>query len=76
MHQELFMKKVILPSNKPLLLCDENLPRLLVKLLENEGFDVFSPSYLTSVEKIAFLEKTQRRVIVTFDRHFANKLLL
>lgn len=69
------MKKDMPPSNRHFLLCDENLPSLLVKLLKDEGFDVISPIPSTNDEQIASLAKSENRIIVTFDRHFTNRLL-
>ncbi len=63
------------PSRNGLkLLCDENLPRRAVELL-SENFDVKRPLTGSSDAKVAELGKSEARVLVTFDRHFANTLM-
>ena len=62
----------------PKLLCDENIPWKVVKLLEKQGFNVkkafFDPGE-SDDELIAEQAKTEDRVILSFDRHFGNILL-
>lgn len=42
--------------------------------LKENGFDVKTPQAGTDDEKVAKLSKSENRVLVTFDRHFANTL--
>ena len=62
-------------SPKPRLLCDENVPAKVKESLALEGFDVKTPIPRSSDEDVAKLAKSEGRVLVTFDRHFANTLL-
>ncbi|MBI2550025.1 DUF5615 family PIN-like protein [Candidatus Woesearchaeota archaeon] len=62
-------------SPKPKLLCDENVPAKVKESLALEGFDVKMPIPRSLDEDVAKLAKSEGRVLVTFDRHFANTLL-
>jgi len=61
-------------SNKPKLLCDENIPQELIKLLLNEGFDVKRVPLGSEDKNIAKIAKSKERLLLTFDKHFLNKL--
>ena len=62
-------------KNQLKLLCDENVPKKVVKLLLKEGFDVKQPRFGSSDRKVAFVAKSEKRILLTFDKHFANRLL-
>ena len=62
-------------SPKPRLLCDENVPAKVKESLALEGFSVKMPIPRSLDEDVAKLAKSEGRVLVTFDRHFANTLL-
>src|SRR3989338_4102882 len=62
--------------SKPKLLCDANVPYRLNKLLEEQGFDVIRPSYRAEDEEIAEKAKSEKRIILSFDRDFGNIKLL
>jgi len=60
-------------------LTDENVPPALTEFLRQKGFDVKEACQLgtpgISDSGIIELARTEKRVLVTFDRHFANLLL-
>lgn len=62
-------------SPKPKLLLDENVPAKVKESLSMEGFSVKMPVPRSLDEDVAKLAKSEGRVLVTFDRHFANTLL-
>ncbi|MBN2251828.1 MAG: DUF5615 family PIN-like protein [Candidatus Altiarchaeota archaeon] len=56
------------------LLCDENIPKKVVESLKEKGFDTTTPQSGSDDRKVAELSLSENRVLVTFDRHFANTL--
>ena len=59
---------------KPKFLLDENVPRKLLQSLTQQGIDaVFKPKGLSD-DKLASFTLSEKRVIVTNDRHFADAL--
>ncbi|MEK6869301.1 MAG: DUF5615 family PIN-like protein [Nanoarchaeota archaeon] len=62
-------------SSKPKLYSDENIPDKVVRLLEEEGFDVKKAAFRSDDEEIAEEAKSEGRVILSFDRHLGNILL-
>jgi len=60
-------------------LADENVPPAIVEFLRQKGFDVKEALELgipgTPDTMIMELTRKERRVLVTFDKHFANLLL-
>ena len=50
-------------------------PKKVVELLKKEGFDVKEAPFRSDDEEIAATAKAERRVILSFDRHFGNILL-
>lgn len=62
-------------SPLPKLLCDENLPKKLVELLKEKGLEVKDAPVGASDNEVAALAKSEQRVIVTFDKHFATRWL-
>lgn len=65
----------MLSSNKPRLLSDENIPVKLTELLKKEGFDIKVVPLEFSDRGISKIAKSESRVILTFDKHFINKIL-
>jgi len=62
------------PSPKPLrLLCDENVPIKLTQFLVGEGHEVSRAPRGSPDEAIAPLARAEDRIIVTFDKHFAQR---
>ena len=62
-------------SSKPRLYSDENVPDKVIRLLEEEGFDVKKAPFRSDDEEIAEEAKSEDRVILSFDRHLGNILL-
>ena len=62
-------------SNNPKILCDENIPIKVVELLNKEGFDVNKAPFGFTDKQISKLAKSESRIILTFDKHFINRLL-
>ncbi len=63
------------PNNLPKLLCDENIPKKIADLLKKEGFDVRCVPFGGTDEQVGELAKAEQRVLLTFDKHFVNRLL-
>lgn len=60
------------------LVADENIPSELINLLRKDGHDVLAISEdepSISDDAIISLAKREKRVLITFDKHFANILL-
>ncbi len=62
-------------SNKPKLLSDENIPIKVTELLREEGLDIKEVSLSSTDKQISKLAKEESRVILTFDKHFINRML-
>jgi predicted nuclease of predicted toxin-antitoxin system len=62
-------------SNKPKLLCDENIPIKVTELLKERGFDVKKASLNSTDKQISKIARLESRVILTFDKHFINRHL-
>ena len=61
------------PDNQIKLLCDENIPRKVVELLNREkGLDVKQAPFGWPDEKVAELAKSEQRILITYDKHFRN----
>ena len=50
------------------------MPKKVVLSLKEKGYEVKTPQSGTDDEKVADLSKAEERVLVTFDKHFANTL--
>lgn len=62
-------------SNKLKLISDENFPIKATELLKEEGFDVKTASLRSTDKQISKISKSESRIILTFDKHFINKML-
>ena len=60
-------------KNKPKLLCDENLPSELIKLLSKDGFEIKRVILGSDDLNVGELAKSEKRVLLTLDKHFLNK---
>lgn len=58
-------------SHSTKILCDENLPVKLIKLLSEE-YDVKLAIPSSSDEEVIKLAKSDGRILITLDRHFGN----
>ena len=66
------MKNIL--HSKPLLLADENIPIEIIKNLSSEGFDIKRVSLGSRDEEVFKFAKSENRVLLTFDKHFLNRL--
>ena len=62
-------------QTRPRLLSDENISKAVVESLKREGFDVARCPSGASDSEVASLALSEKRVLVTFDRHFGNIFL-
>jgi predicted nuclease of predicted toxin-antitoxin system len=60
---------------KPKLLSDENVSKAFVETLNREGFDIMRSPQGASDREVASLASSEKRVLISFDRHFGNALL-
>ena len=62
-------------SDKPKLLCDENIPERVTELLIKEGFDVKKVPLGSADKQISKTAKLESGILLTFDKHFVNRRL-
>ncbi len=67
------MKNLSLSKNS-LLLADENIPIELIDTLFKEGYDIKRVLLGSKDKQIFKLANSEQRVLLTFDKHFLNKL--
>src|SRR3989338_1053023 len=71
----LLKRKDMSSSSKLKLYSDENVPKKVVDLLVESGYDVKKAPFRSDDEEISRDAKAEGRVILSFDKHFGNILL-
>ena len=61
-------------SDKPKLLADENIPTELLTILSKEGFDIKEVQLGSKDRQVFEFAKLQNRILLTFDKHFLNRI--